>query len=203
MVARFTHHGRGHRAETVPVLAPRISGRYRRWTTDTIGPVDFAIVEFPRARVTGAPVAELLTLVDNGVIRNRDLVFIAKTADGTVRTMEITDLHGDGELDLQILSGASSGLIDGEDQVEAGSALEPGSAAAVLLFENPGGSHSCRPCGAPARNWWRLGGFRPTRCGRPWKLQTLLNRPGSDHLGVDATRRTVCRVCFEVLHAPR
>jgi hypothetical protein len=48
----------------------------------------------------------------------------------------VTDLDGDGELDLAIFEGASSGLLGETDAAEAGQAIEPGSSAAVLLFEN-------------------------------------------------------------------
>jgi hypothetical protein len=104
--------------------------------TRAMGPVDYLVVEFPRARVTGEPLARLIELVDDEVVRVLDLLFVTKEQDGSVRVVEIADLDGDGELDLQVLQGASSGLLGSDDVDEAGAVLEPGSAAALLVYEN-------------------------------------------------------------------
>lgn len=104
--------------------------------SETMGPVDYLVVEFPRARVTGEPLARLIDLVDQGLVRVLDLRFVYKAPDGTVRSVEIADLDGDGVLDLQILEGASSGLLGSDDVDEAGAVLEPGTAAALLVYEN-------------------------------------------------------------------
>jgi hypothetical protein len=104
--------------------------------TATMGPVDYIVVEFPGARVTGEALARLVDLVDEGVVRVLDLVFVSKEQDGSVRAVEVADLDGDGALDLQVMAGASSGLVGPDDVEEAGAVLEPGSAAAVLVYEN-------------------------------------------------------------------
>jgi hypothetical protein len=104
--------------------------------TRAMGPVDYLVVEFPRARVTGEPLARLIELVDLEVVRVLDLLFVTKEQDGSVRVVEIADLDGDGELDLQVLQGASSGLLGSDDVDEASAVLEPGSAAALLVYEN-------------------------------------------------------------------
>jgi hypothetical protein len=103
---------------------------------DAMGPVDYLVVEFPDARVTGDALPRLVDLVDRGVVRILDLVFLRKEADGSVTGMEIADLDGDGELDLRILEGAASGLVGRDDLDEAAAVIEPGSAAAIVVYEN-------------------------------------------------------------------
>lgn len=74
--------------------------------------------------------------MDRGLIRILDLTFIRKDADGTVTGLEIGDLTGDGELDLTVFEGASSGLLGQDDLEEAAAALAPGNSAGVLVYEN-------------------------------------------------------------------
>ena len=104
--------------------------------TDDMGPIDYIVVEFPGNRMTGEAFPLLVDLVDRGLIRILDLTFIRKDADGSVTGLEIGDLTGDGELDLAVFEGASSGLLGQDDLVEAAAALEPGNSAGVLIYEN-------------------------------------------------------------------
>ncbi|HEY6422734.1 MAG TPA: DUF6325 family protein [Pseudonocardiaceae bacterium] len=101
-----------------------------------MGPVDYLVVEFPGARLTGEAMPLLLDLVDRGIVRILDLVFIRKDADGSVVVLEVGDLDGDGQLDFNILHGSSSGVFGREDINEAAAAVKPGSAAGILLYEN-------------------------------------------------------------------
>ena len=101
-----------------------------------MGPVDYLVVEFPGSRMTGEGLPLLVDLADRGVIRILDLVFVKKEDDGSVKAIQIADLDGDGQLDLAVFEGASSGLLDDEDLASAGSVLEPGSSAGILLYEN-------------------------------------------------------------------
>ncbi len=103
---------------------------------DEMGPIDYIVVEFPGSKMTGEGLPLLVDLVDRGIIRVLDLVFAMKDLDGTVRGIAIADLDGDGELDLAVFEGASSGLLSEDDIDEAGSVLEPGSSAAILVYEN-------------------------------------------------------------------
>ncbi|HEX5916204.1 MAG TPA: DUF6325 family protein [Nocardioides sp.] len=103
---------------------------------DDMGPVDYIVVEFPGSRMTGKAFPILLDLVDRGLIRILDLAFVTKDPDGAIHAMELRDIDGDGELDLMVFEGASSGLLDQEDLDEAGSVLEPGNSAGILVFEN-------------------------------------------------------------------
>jgi uncharacterized protein DUF6325 len=101
-----------------------------------MGPIDYLVVEFPGNRMTGEGLPLLVDLVDRGLIRILDLTFIRKDADGSVAGLEIGDLTGDGELDLSVFAGASSGLLGQDDLEEAAAALEPGNSAGVLIYEN-------------------------------------------------------------------
>jgi len=101
-----------------------------------IGPIDYLVVEFPGSKMTGEGLPLLVDLVDRGIIRILDLVFVKKELDGSVRGMAIADLDKDGQLDLAVFEGASSGLLAQEDLVEAGGVLEPGSSAGLLVYEN-------------------------------------------------------------------
>lgn len=101
-----------------------------------MGPVDYLVVEFPGSRMTGEGFPLLLDLVERGLIRILDLVFVQKDADGALAAVEIADLDGDGQLDLAVFEGASSGLLDQEDITDAGGVLEPGSSAGILVYEN-------------------------------------------------------------------
>jgi hypothetical protein len=103
---------------------------------EEMGPVDYLVIEFPGNKMTGEGLPLLVDLVDRGIIRILDLVFVTKDLDGSVTGMAITDLDGDGELDLAVFEGVSSGLLDEDDINEAGSVLEPGSSAGVLVYEN-------------------------------------------------------------------
>ncbi|MFJ8662104.1 DUF6325 family protein [Streptomyces sp. NPDC093795] len=101
-----------------------------------MGPVDYLVLEFPGNRTTGEGMSRLLDLVDQRIIRILDLSFIRKDAAGSVSGLEIADLDGDGELDLAVFDGASSGLLDESDLREAAAALEPDNSACVLVYEN-------------------------------------------------------------------
>ncbi|MSO40740.1 MAG: DUF1269 domain-containing protein [Solirubrobacterales bacterium] len=100
-----------------------------------MGPVDYLIVEWPGRQPTGEAAPLLLDLVDRGLIRILDIAFIAKGDDGSVAAVEISDL-GEQVEELKIFEGASSGLLSEDDVSEAGEALEPGTSAALLVYEN-------------------------------------------------------------------
>jgi hypothetical protein len=103
---------------------------------EEMGPVDYLVIEFPGSRMTGEGLPLLVDLVDRGIIRLLDLTFVKKELDGSVRGVTIADLDEDGKLDLAVFEGVSSGLLGQDDIDEASGALEPGSSAALLIYEN-------------------------------------------------------------------
>ena len=102
---------------------------------DEMGPVDYLLVEWPGRQPNGEAAPYLIDLVERGLIRVLDLAVIAKGEDGLVTRMEISEVGGEVE-EFAVFEGASSGLLSDEDTVEAGAALEPGTSAALLVYEN-------------------------------------------------------------------
>ena len=101
-----------------------------------MGPVDYLVMEFPGNQMTGEAFPLLIDLVDRGIIRILDLVFLRKETDGTVTTLTQVDLDRMHVLEAALFDGATSGLLDQADIDEAAKALEPGSSAGVLVYEN-------------------------------------------------------------------
>ena len=103
---------------------------------DELGPIDFLAVEFPGGRITAAGFEQLLTLADRGVIDILDMEFVVSDGDGNARKVDVKDLDTPGGVDLSAWAGASSGLLDDSDLQQIASAIQPGSAAAVVVYEN-------------------------------------------------------------------
>ena len=102
---------------------------------EEMGPIDYLIIEWPDRQPTGEAAPILVDLVDRGLIRVIDIAFLAKGEDGSVTMLELSSLAEQSE-SLKELAGASSGLLSGEDAEEAAAALEPGTSAAILVYEN-------------------------------------------------------------------
>jgi uncharacterized protein DUF6325 len=102
---------------------------------EEIGPVDYLLVEWPGRQPNGEVAPHLIDLVDRGLIRIIDLTFITKGEDGSVASLEIADVGG-AVAEFAVFEGAASGLIHDEDIDRAGSVLEPGTSAALLVYEN-------------------------------------------------------------------
>jgi hypothetical protein len=100
-----------------------------------MGPIDYILVEWPGRQPNGEVAPHLVDLVERGLIRILDLLFVAKDEDGGVAALEVSDL-GDEAGGLAVFEGASSGLLGDEDLERAGEVLEHGTAAALLVFEN-------------------------------------------------------------------
>ena len=98
--------------------------------------VDYVIVEFPagHSSLTGEMAKELLALVDAGTIRVIDILILAKDDDGSVEAMELSDIEELGE--LQALEAELAELLAADDVVHLAAAMDPGSVAGVLVYEN-------------------------------------------------------------------
>src|SRR3954453_13689164 len=103
---------------------------------DELGPIDYIVLAFPTDRMTGEAFPLLIDLVDRGIIRILDLVFLRKETDGTVTTLTQVDLERMQVLEAALFDGVSSGILGSADLDEAAKALEPGSSAGVLVYEN-------------------------------------------------------------------
>lgn len=103
---------------------------------DELGPVDYLVVEFPAGQqhFDGAMAAELARLVDAGTIRVLDLLILSKDADGAVEAFEIDDL--DEMDDLRVVETGIAEILAADDVDHLAAAMEPGSVAGVLVFEN-------------------------------------------------------------------
>ena len=103
---------------------------------DELGPVDYLIVEFPvgQQNFTGEGADELLRLHDAGTIRIMDILILIKDADGSVEAMELSDLPELGE--LQRIEAQLAQTLAEEDVVHLAAAMDPGSVAGVLVYEN-------------------------------------------------------------------
>jgi hypothetical protein len=98
-------------------------------------PVEYLIIGFPGNRFSGEIMPALTELVENGVIRIIDLVFVKKDADGEVTTFEFEDLQEAAELGFADLDGEAGGLLSDEDLDLAAAALAPDSSAALIVWE--------------------------------------------------------------------
>ena len=105
-------------------------------TLDELGPVDFVIVEFPadRANFTGEMADALVALVEAGTIRIIDLLILVKDSDGSIDSMELSDLADMGP--LQTIEAELAELLAEEDVVHLAAAMDPGSTAGVIIYEN-------------------------------------------------------------------
>ena len=103
---------------------------------DELGPVDFLAIEFPGGRLTAAGFEQLLSLADQGVIDILDLEFVGKDAAGNASKLDIGELANPDAVDLSAWAGASSGLLDRTDVDEIAAEIQPGSVAAVIVYEN-------------------------------------------------------------------
>jgi len=104
---------------------------------DELGPIDYLVVEFPADRKPdGSALPHLRDLVERGIIRVLDLVFVRKDVDGALAGIAIEDLGFEGGIDVTLFAEAASGLLDRSDLEEAAAVLEPGCAGAVLVYEN-------------------------------------------------------------------
>jgi hypothetical protein len=100
---------------------------------DEMGPIDYVVLEWPGEQPHGDVAPLILDLVDRGIIRILDVAFLAKDQDGSTATISLDEL---APAEFSDFAGASSGLLGQDDLEDAASALDPGTSAAVLVWEN-------------------------------------------------------------------
>lgn len=105
---------------------------------DVLGPVDYVVMEFPaeKANFSGEIAAELKDLVERGIVRVLDLVLLRKELDGSVAAFELHEFDDSVLGELREFEGDVAMLLAEEDIESIGLALEPGSTAGVLVWEN-------------------------------------------------------------------
>lgn len=102
-----------------------------------LGPIDVVVLGFPAgAPMTGEAAPLLVDLVDRGIIRVLDVMFVSKQEDGTFSGFDAQNLSDRDVGDFTAFEGASSGLLGEEDAAKAADAIEPGSAAVMIVYEN-------------------------------------------------------------------
>jgi hypothetical protein len=103
---------------------------------DELGPIDYVVVEFPAGakNFTGEMAAELVKLVEAGTIRVIDVLILDKNEDGSVDVTELSDVEQLGE--LESVEGELAELLAADDVADLAAAMDPGSTAGVLIFEN-------------------------------------------------------------------
>jgi hypothetical protein len=101
------------------------------------GPVDVVVIAYPPgAPMTGEAAPLLVDLVERGIIRVLDAMFVMKNEDGTFSGFDATDLDEKGVGDFTVFEGASSGLLGEDDVAKTADEIEPGSAAVMIVYEN-------------------------------------------------------------------
>jgi hypothetical protein len=105
--------------------------------SEELGPIDIVVIAYPAdAPMTGEAVPLVLDLVERGIIRVLDVLFVIKNEDGMFSGFEAKDLDAKGVGDFKEFEGASSGLLGEEDVATTAGAIEPGSAAVMIVYEN-------------------------------------------------------------------
>jgi hypothetical protein len=104
---------------------------------EELGPIDIVVIGFPAdAPMTGDAVPLLLDLVERGIVRVLDVLFVTKEGDGAVSGFKASDLDDKPVGDFKSFEGASSGLLGEDDVATVGEAIEPGGAAVMIVYEN-------------------------------------------------------------------
>ena len=103
---------------------------------DSLGPVDYVVVEFPAgaSNFTGEMADALLALVNSGTIRVIDVLILTKDEDGTVEAVELSEIDELGP--LRAVEAQLAELLAADDVVNLAAAMDPGSTAGVLIWEN-------------------------------------------------------------------
>jgi hypothetical protein len=104
---------------------------------EELGPIDLVVIGYPPgAPMTGEAADIMVDLVERGIVRVLDATLIVKQDDGTFSGIAVQDMEADQIGSFAVFEGASTGLVGDEDMAVIAEAMEPGSAAAVIVYEN-------------------------------------------------------------------
>ena len=104
---------------------------------EELGPVDIVVIGYPAgAPMTGSAAQVLLDEVDKGTISVLDAMFVTKNEDGTFSGFDATGLEHGSVGEFHVFEGASSGLLGDDDIATAADAIEPGTSAVMIMYEN-------------------------------------------------------------------
>ena len=103
---------------------------------DELGPVDWIVVEFEGSTLNGKIAPILKDYVDRDLIRVLDLLFFKKAEDGSFEAFEATDLEDSEIGELRAYETELAMLLSEQDVADLAETIEPGSSAAVLVWEN-------------------------------------------------------------------
>jgi hypothetical protein len=128
--------------------------------TDELGPIDWIVVEFPEPKFHGAVAPILKDLVDRELVRVLDLVFLTKGPEGEVEVFEASDME-EGEIgELRAFESELAMVLSEQDVYDLVETIEPGSAAAVLVWENLWAAPFGAPSVTPGDSWSRVDASR-------------------------------------------
>jgi hypothetical protein len=113
-------------------IEPQVPG-----DSDELGPIDVVVIAFPaEAPMSGEAIPILWDLIERGIVRILDVMFVTKDEQSRISGFEARNLRGQGLEELSEFEGASSGLIGEDDIAVAGEALDPGASAVLIMYEN-------------------------------------------------------------------
>jgi uncharacterized membrane protein len=102
-----------------------------------LGPIDIVVIGYPPgAPMTGEAIPIMLDLVDRGIVRVLDALFVTKDEDGTFSGVDLANLDAESAGDVTVFAGASTGLLSDDDVAKVAAEIEPGSAALTIVYEN-------------------------------------------------------------------
>jgi hypothetical protein len=106
-------------------------------TDEDLGPIDLVVIGYPPgAPMTGEAATIMVDLVERGIIRVLDATFVIKQDDGSFSGVSVGDMEEDRVGEFAVFEGARTGLVGDDDLAQVAEAMEPGSAAAVIVYEN-------------------------------------------------------------------
>jgi hypothetical protein len=104
---------------------------------ELLGPIDIVVIGYPPgAAMSGEAVPIVLDLVDRGIVRVLDALFVIKREDGTSAGIDLADLEAEAAGDLTVFAGAGTGMLSDDDVAQVAAELEPGSGAVMIVYEN-------------------------------------------------------------------